>query len=394
MQSPVTPADASQRILKAVRPLGEETVPLARAIGRVLREPLVADRPQPPFRRATMDGIAFASATLAGPRVRLAGLHAAGDPPPRPLAPGEAWEIMTGAAVPGDCDTLVPYEEVAIANGHAEITAAFSPGQCIHDSGSDARTGDRLVSPGATLGPLELAIAASIGRETLAVSKRPAITVITTGDEVIPVAASPEPWQIRRSNGPMLEALLLRAGFDRVTLRHAPDDEAALAALIDEALANSDLLLLCGGISKGKRDHVRPVLEARLGAPAFHGVWQRPGKPLAFWPGETPVFALPGNPVSVLATFTRYVRPALELLQGTDPAPAAAVPLARPLKPLPKLTWLLPARLDARGRAIPMPPQNSGDFISIAGATHLLEIPPGGEIFPEDHPIPARPLFA
>ena len=393
MQSPVTPADASQRILQAVRPLGEETVPLARAIGRVLREPLVADRPQPPFRRATMDGIAFASATLTGKRVKLAGLHAAGDPPPRPLAPGEAWEIMTGAAVPDDCDTLVPYEEVEITGGQAEITAVFAPGQCIHATGSDAQPGDLLVSPGAKIGPLELAIAASIGKTELLVSKRPAVTVITTGDEVIPVGDMPEPWQIRRSNGPMLEALLLRLSFPHVSVQHSPDNETALAALIDEALENSDLLLLCGGISKGKRDYVRPTLEARLGAPAFHGVWQRPGKPLAFWSGETPVFALPGNPVSVLVTFTRYVRPALDLLQGNEPTPRVAIPLARTVKSLPKLTWLLPARLDARGRAIPMPPQNSGDFISIAGATHLLEIPPGGETLPIDYPVPAHSLF-
>jgi molybdopterin molybdotransferase len=392
MQSPVTPAEASRLIARAIRPLGVETVPLTRAIGRVLREPLVADRPQPPFRRATMDGIAFSSAGLTGNGVKLAGLHAAGDPPPPPLAPGEAWEIMTGAAVPDDCDTLVPYEEVEIAGGHAELTAVFAPGQCIHATGSDAQPGDLLVSPGAKIGPLELAIAASIGKTELLVSKRPAVTVITTGDEVIPVGDMPEPWQIRRSNGPMLEALLRAAGLE-VALHHAPDDETALAALIDEALANSDLLLLCGGISKGKRDYVRPTLEARLGAPAFHGVWQRPGKPLAFWSGETPVFALPGNPVSVLVTFTRYVRPALDLLQGNEPTPRAAIPLARTVKSLPKLTWLLPARLDENGHAIPMPPQNSGDFISIAGATHLLEIPPGGETLPIDYPVPAHSLF-
>jgi len=393
MQSPVTAGEASRLIAQALRPLGEETVPLAAACGRVLREPLVADRPQPPFRRATMDGIAFASFTLTGKRVKLAGLHAAGDPPPRPLAAGEAWEIMTGAVVPDDCDSLIPYEEVEIANGHADITSEIVPGQFIHAAGSDAQAGDRLVSPGVKIGPVELAIAASIGKSEFLVSKLPAITILTTGDEVIPVDDTPQPWQIRRSNGPMLEALLLRLGFPRVIVRHSPDEANALAALVDEALASSDVLLLCGGISKGKRDHVRPVLEGRLGSPMFHGVWQRPGKPLAFWAGETPVFALPGNPVSVLATFTRYVRPALDLLQGSEPTPAIAIPLAQPVRPLPNLTWLLPARLDSNGRVIPMLPQNSGDFISIASATHLLEIPPGGETLPFDHPVLAHPLF-
>jgi len=387
MNDLVSSTEATARIVAALTALPQETVPLAEAIGRVLRAPLIADRPLPPYRRATMDGIAFRFASSAS--VRIAGLHAAGDPPPRPLTEGEAWEIMTGALVPSDCDTLVPYEEVSIDDGVATISGEQVPGRFIHEVGKDSSHGQMLVAPGTFMGPVEIAIAASVGVGELTVSKRPSITLLTTGDEAIPVEATPQPWQIRRSNGPMLEAMLRGLGITNIRSHHVVDDETLLGDAVEAAISNSDLILLCGGISKGKRDHVRSVLEARLDAPAFHGVRQRPGKPLAFWTGPPPVFALPGNPVSVLATFVHYVLPALLQLQGSEPGSKLALPLATSLDPHPSLTWLLPCRINAHGEAIPLPPKNSGDFVSVAGATHLLEIPPGRATLPAGHLLSA-----
>lgn len=384
--------DAMRLVTEAIRPLSVETVPLEHCCGRILREALVSDRAQPPFHRATMDGIAFDSTRATGSRFRITGLHAAGAPPPLPLRANEAWEIMTGAALPDDCDTLVPYEEIVRHDEFAEISVIRKPGAFIHEAGSDAHAGKTLVELGTRLGPVELAIAASIGKGELQVSRLPKITIITTGDEVIPITQTPQPWQIRRSNGPMLRSLLLSLGYPDVTIHHVPDEKESLAACFRIAFATSDLILLCGGISQGKRDHVRSVLQAVLGPPEFHGVSQRPGKPLAFWPGIPPVFALPGNPVSVLATFTRYVRPALSLLQhGTTPC--TRLTIASPVMPLSHLTWLLPARLDQEGHAVPMPPQNSGDYLSIAGATHLLEIPPGKFSLASGHALTAFSLL-
>ncbi|MDB6079974.1 MAG: molybdenum cofactor synthesis domain protein [Akkermansiaceae bacterium] len=371
----VTPAEAVRLILTALFSAGIEELPLAACLGRVLRDSLLADRPQPPYRRATMDGIALSSATSRG-SWRIAGLHAAGDPPPRPLTAGEAWEIMTGAVVPDDCDCLIPYEEISISNGLATSDAALHPGRCIHAAGSDAPAGARLAASGTTIGPVEIAIAASVGRDHLPVSARPVISILTTGDEAVPVTATPQAWQIRRSNGVMLEATLRRAGYTDIRLDHVPDDPAALDTAFDRTLVAGGVVILCGGISRGKRDHVRETVETRLGPPAFHGISQRPGKPMAFWPGrDTPVFALPGNPLSVLATFTRYVMPALRKIEGASPL-SLRLPLAAAVEPLPHLTWLLPARLE-NGAAHRLPPQNSGDFISVAGTTHLLEIPAG-----------------
>ena len=349
--------------------LATESVPLRHAIGRTLAAQLLADRPFPPYRRAMMDGIAFAADQLpaTGP-VLLAGLHAAGDPP---TSEGRAWEIMTGAVVPDACDTVVPYED--LANGRPK--PGFKKGQFIHQPGSDARAGTILAAPGDAIGPVEIAIAASIGATSLEVFRRARVAILSTGDEAVPPETVPAAWQIRRSNGPMLEALLHCRGQPIVFHDHAPDDPDLCGRLIDRALAECDLLLLCGGISMGRKDHVRDLLEQRLGKPAFHGVEQRPGKPLAFWPGPPAVFALPGNPVSVLATFARHVLPALGRMEGRDFVLQRVVMNDRPA-PLPKFSWLLPVTVAADGTLHARPPANSGDFISVAGCCGVVEIPP------------------
>ena len=363
-------ADAQTRLL---RPLGAEAVTLAEALGRTLAISLTADRPFPPYRRAMMDGIAFAANSLpaTGP-VIFAGLHAAGDSPPGALPPGQAWEIMTGAVVPDDCDTVVPYED--LESGRPQ--PGFKKGQFIHETGSDAEAGAVLVEAGRTIGPVEIAIAASVGLETVEVFRRARVAILSTGDEAVPPGVTPQPWEIRRSNGPMLESMLVRRGNDVVYHNHAPDDPAICGRQLDDALANCDVLLICGGISKGKKDFIRGLLEERLGKPAFHGVGQRPGKPLAFWPGPPVVFALPGNPVSVLATFTRHVLPALARLEGREFSPLK-VHMNEAPAPLPKFSWLLTVAMSPDGTLQARPPANSGDFISVAGSCGIVEVPPG-----------------
>ena len=213
---------ASAMILESCEPLGTEELALSLAVGRGLAEPLVADRPLPPFHRAMMDGVAFPVERCGvGEPLRIAGLHAAGDAPPRALEPGEAWEIMTGAMVPDDCNAVVPYEDLAESFTLKRLpeVAAF-----INSRGLDAGSGDVLVPAGVRIGPGEIAIAASVGASKVKVYRRPRISIITTGDEAIPVDEVPEPWQIRRSNGPMLEAALIRSGHAPVFHQHVSDD--------------------------------------------------------------------------------------------------------------------------------------------------------------------------
>ncbi|BCX49565.1 molybdenum cofactor biosynthesis protein [Haloferula helveola] len=373
MDALITPIEADALISTSLGVPGHETVPLTETLGRTLYGPIVADRDLPPYSRAMMDGIALdlSAADLSTP-LELAGLHAAGEPPPRPLKPGEAWEIMTGAMVPEDCDTVIPYEH--LSSDHRSVIEPATAGQFIHRAASDAQAGDTLVHDVRLIGPAEIAIAASVGLTELNVGIRPKVALISSGDEAVPISTRPEPWQIRRSNGAMLEAWLNRGGNDPVMHAHIPDDPASCSKTLKQAIDQADLILVCGGISKGKRDFIRPVLEEILGPPAFHGVAQRPGKPLAFWSGPPAVFALPGNPVSVLATFARYVIPSLAQLEGRDPSERH---LACPpsIEALPRLTWLLPLGADGT----PLPPKNSGDFISIAGVDGFLEIPPAPE---------------
>ena len=370
---PVAEADAC--IKASMTTLPSERATLSRAIGRRLLEPILADRDLPPYDRSMMDGIAF-SAERTGANYHqsftLAGLHAAGDPPPEPLSPGQAWEIMTGAIVPDDCDTVVPYE--SLSEDASRITGPFTPGQFIHRAGSDAKAGDVLVPAGTTLGAPEISIAASVGQNSLTVPRLPRVGILTTGDEAIHPAASPKDWQIRRSNGPTLAALVSLLGLPLNFHQHGPDDEEALSTLLEQAMDSVDVLIISGGISRGKKDYVRELLEDSHGKPAFHGVAQRPGKPLAFWPGPPDVFALPGNPVSALATFARYVRPALHQLQGLAP-PTRLLRAPDGMEPLEKLTWLAPVAVATGRKTTLHPPANSGDYISLSPATGVVEVP-------------------
>jgi molybdopterin molybdotransferase len=322
-----------------------------------------------------MDGIAFNSDTLDPASFSIAGLHPAGSPPPGPLPDGEAWEIMTGAMVPDDCDTVVPYEH--LSEERTRIIHDYRPGQFIHPEGTDAGDCETLVSARTRVGAPEIAIAASVGQTKLNVTRLPRVGILTTGDEVVHPDIKPKPWQIRRSNGPALAAIIRSLDLPLDFHQHGPDDEEQLATLLDRALGGTDILLISGGISRGKKDFIRPLLEERLGKPEFHGVRQRPGKPLAYWDGPPAVFALPGNPVSALATFARYVRPALDQFQGIPAYRRRFLP-PKDLEPLEKLTWLAPIKLSSSGIEL-RAPRNSGDYVSITSATGVLEIPPSPE---------------
>lgn len=378
MDTLITCHEAASIIRNACVRLGSESVPAAEASGRVLAEALAADRPLPPYPRAMMDGVAFHRETVGFPAtLKRAGLHAAGDPPPRLLRAGEAWEIMTGAAVPDDCDVVVPYEKLDEHDGRYTLRETPEPHQCLHHAGVDAAAGDLLVNEGARISAGEIAIAASVGAVHLRVGRRARVAILTTGDEAVPPEKTPETWQIRRSNGPMLAAALEACGHPPVAMEHVADDSAAAEHVIDRLFGCCDVLLLCGGISRGKKDFVREWITRRLKAPMFHGVRQRPGKPMAFWSGAPNVFALPGNPVSVLATFARYVRPALAMMEGAGSVPAKV--RVEGIRPLPEFTWLMPVALDDRGHHAPKPPRNSGDFVSLAGTIGFIEIPPATE---------------
>lgn len=382
-------AEAEAAILAAVPPLPSEDCPLAAACGRVVREPIAADRDLPPYDRATLDGIAVAHAALAaGTRTfRLEGTQAAGMVRKALSHPeGGALEIMTGAAVPFGADTVVPLEDYAAAEGRATVHAGTLPprGQGVHARGSDAAAGTVLVAPGAVLGSRELAVAASVGKGTLRVARMPRVAVLTTGDELVDVTAPTiAPHQVRRSNDHALRAALLAAGVPHVDRFHARDLADEIAATLRRLLADYDWLVLSGGVSKGRLDHLPAVL-ADLGVERrLRGVAQRPGKPLWFGLSarRQPVFALPGDAVSALVCCHRYVLPALAKAAGAVAAPRWEVALASTVRCSTPQALFMPVRLRGDGagglRAEPDPRKTSGDVAGLLGSDGFVELPRG-----------------
>ncbi|HUO79070.1 MAG TPA: molybdopterin molybdotransferase MoeA [Steroidobacteraceae bacterium] len=388
----LTPAEAAAAIAAELAPLAAESCALADAAGRVLREELAAERDQPPFDRVAMDGIAVASEALAAGRraFRIAGTVAAGRPPA--TLPGEdaCLEVMTGAMLPPGTDTVIPVESLVLAEGRATLREEAPPARYanVHRRASDARAGSRALAAGTRLRGPELAIAASAGRAALAVSREPRIAVISTGDELVGPGLALEPWQIRRSNAYGVAATLALHGYARLSDDHIADDPATLCARLAAHLTRHDVLILSGGVSAGRFDHVPASLESVGVRRVFHKVAQRPGKPLWFGvgPGGQPVFALPGNPVSTLVCLIRYVLPALERLCGA-PAPAVpSVPLADGYESRHPLTAFVPVdrgRAAGRPAAVTLhPTHGSGDFTALAGTAGFVELAPGRRIEP------------
>ncbi len=385
----LTPAEAEAAIAAALVPVSQETAPLATCAGRILRTALRAERDAPPFDRVAMDGIAF---RFDGDRsrFRVAGVQAAGIPALRLASPEDCFEVMTGAVLPTGCDTVVPVEQLAIVDGEARLLdgAAPEPWRHVHRQASDARSGDLLLESGTRLGGPELAIAASAGLAGLPVSRMPRIAVISTGDELVEPGAPILAHQVRRSNAYGLAASLALAGFAPLSVQHLPDREDTLATALGDALERHDILVLSGGVSAGRFDHVPAVLATVGVRRAFHGIAQRPGRPMWFGSGPAgqAVFALPGNPVSVLVCLTRYVIPAIGRLVGAPVQSPPTVALAREFAFDKRLAFFLPVKLgyDLQGRTLaePRPTGGSGDFIALAGTDGFVELPCG----PAHHP--------
>ncbi|MDT0631560.1 molybdopterin molybdotransferase MoeA [Rubrivirga sp. S365] len=376
----ITVAEADALLSEHVRALPAIAVPLAEAAGRVLREAVVADRDVPPFDRVTMDGVALASADLDRRRFRVASTQAAGEPPHTLSEAGDCVEIMTGAALAEGADTVVRYEDLVLEDGWASLRegVAVTPGQNIHGRGDDRRAGEPVLGPGVRIGPGHVTALASLGAATVRVSAVPRVAVVTTGDEVVAVAETPLPHQIRQSNGPALRAALALHGVPDVALAHAPDDEARLRTVFEGALRTSDMLVLTGGVSAGRFDLVPGVLASLGVREVFHKVRQKPGKPLWFGVAEdgTPVFGLPGNPVSALVGLVRYVVPFLDAAAGRPAPPRPRLRLTALPRRKNDFTHFVPVRRDGLD-AHPAPSNGSGDVLSLVASDGIAEVAAG-----------------
>lgn len=379
----LTTVEATHTISKAVADFGSEAVALDKAIGRVLRQPVHAERDQPPFDRVMMDGIAIRSADFdKGERnFPIQSRQHAGDRAHR-LEAGKCIEIMTGACVPDGADCIVPVERMTVSDGVARIEAGYSAElrQHIHARGSDHAEGTQLLRPGTRIAPADIAIISSAGLPEVDVARLPVIRVISTGNELVPAGKPIDAQQIRESNGPAVVAMLKQKGYCDCQHDHLVDDVAILESRIAAHLEEADVLVLSGGVSMGKADFVPQVLESLGVEVVFHKISQRPGKPMWFGigPKKQAVFALPGNPVSTLVCCRHYVIPALANASGASPGNPEFAALAQDVAFRPKLTCFLPTRLvsNAAGTllALPVHTNTSGDFASLTGTDGYVEL--------------------
>jgi molybdopterin molybdotransferase len=379
--APLSPDEAWQRIAARLRPLQEETVERRTAAGRVLARDLAATVDVPAADVSAMDGYAAAGEVRPGERRAVAGTVAAGDPPGFALVPPAVARIMTGAPVPAGADRVIPVEATDGGRDEVVFASGVKRGENLRRRGEILHAGEALLSAGSRLTPGALALLATHGYAALPVHRAPTVSVLTTGDEVVPPEKSPAPGQLRDSNTDFLLAAGAGLGLRFESLGIAPDRVNALRAFIARGL-QSDVLLLCGGVSMGEFDLVEGVL-ADLGCEAvFDGVAIQPGKPLVFAtaPEGRLVFGLPGNPASVMVSFWLFVRPALRRLMGIEDSwwgSALAGTLDAPLPGAGSRDRFLPAVVSVRDGEIgvtPFPPKGSHDLAAYAQGTALVRV--------------------
>ncbi|WP_029039962.1 molybdopterin molybdotransferase MoeA [Cucumibacter marinus] len=313
--------EAIDRILRLARPLPAQTVPLADAAGHFLTGPVSAHLDNPRFDASAMDGYAVRAQDQADTPLRVIGRSEAGSGFEGEVGPGEAVRIFTGAPVPNGADAVVMQEKVQADGDSVRLDAAPSVGQNIRRRGSDFAEGDTLIDARSLLGPAGLALMAASGHDTATVHRLPRISIISTGDELVPIGTRPGPDQIVASNALALTALLRPFGSHIADLGIVKDDPVVLQEAIERALSLSDVVFTIGGASVGERDFVKPALESAGVTLDFWKLKMRPGKPLMVGNlGDKLVFGLPGNPVSALVTARVAAIPALRALAGS-PAP-------------------------------------------------------------------------
>ncbi len=364
-------------------------LPVADALGHILAQEIRADREYPPFNRSTRDGYAVrAREATRNSTLRCIGEIKAGDTVFAPLEPGTCIQIMTGAAVPPGADAVVMIEFTGRSGDTVTFDRDTEPGQNLVPQGSEARAGDLILQPGLRLGFAELAIAAQVGAANLLCYQKPRVAILSTGDEIVPIAEAPGPFHIRNSNSVSLSAQVRLAGGHPVPLGSALDRVDDLSAKIELGLQH-DILLLSGGVSMGKYDLVETVLKSFGAEFLFDAVAIRPGKPAVFGRCRNKlVFGLPGNPVSTMVTFQLFVTPAIDLLSGAPPRPLPLLnaTLSQALHEKPGLTHFLPARLEwaaASPQVHVLPWQGSGDIAALSHANCFLVV------LADRHDIPA-----
>lgn len=392
----ISVAEALQIVREQTRPLETERVSIEQSLGRILAQDIVADTDLPPFNRSQMDGYAVrAGDTTSAPvRLKIVGESAAGNGWHQEIHEGEAVRIMTGAPVPPGADAVQQVEltHELKDNTVVELLASVSTGRSIVNRGSEITAGATTLRGGVTLNAAMLAVLASFGYAQVSVGRRPRVSVLATGSELVSIDKTPGPDQIRDSNNYSIGAYAENAGAVVERLPLTVDDTASLKSVIAETASRSDLVVTSGGVSMGVYDFTKVALN-ELGAELFfERVALRPGKPTVFarLPNGTLMFGLPGNPVSVSVTFNLFARTAILAMQGANEPTlrTETAVLAKSVKGTPERESYLPAQLttndDGQLIAFPLKWGGSSDFVAFARATALMIIPAGAQTCDSD----------
>ncbi|WP_417785575.1 molybdopterin molybdotransferase MoeA [Tenacibaculum sp.] len=381
----ITVEEAKHIILENTQDFGIEEIPFLQAVGRVLKEDIVADRDFPPFNRVAMDGIAINHRFFEhGIRdFKIEGIQAAGSPQQTLDNAANCYEVMTGAVLPNNTDTVIRYEDVDINTVVATITIdEIKEGQNIHTQGSDKSEGTILIKKNTIISAAEIGVLATVGKATVKVAKQPKVMIVSTGDELVDVNENPLDHQIRRSNVYTLVSLLNDLKIQAETT-HIADEKSVLKEKIESYLKEYDTLLFSGAVSKGKFDFLPEVLDELGVKKLFHRVSQRPGKP--FWFGTTDncnVFAFPGNPVSTFVNCLVYFYPWYKKSVGVSSEEKTAI-LVKDITFKPNLSCFLQVKLTSENGqvyATPIQGNGSGDLASLVEADGFIELPKTEEV--------------
>lgn len=396
----VTVEEAQSIILSHSHDYGSAYVALEESLHRILAESVYADRDQPPFNRATMDGIAISYKNfMAGiTEFAIKGIQAAGTLPLDVSGQDECIEIMTGAALSVTADTIIPYEDLRIDRNTATVVSGkIKSGQNIHYQGKDKKLGECILTSNKRISPQMISIMATVGMANVRVKKNPRIAIISTGDELVPISHKPSTFQIRVSNSALLKSCLASIKVPSEVF-HYTDDKQTLRSGLLSRINTNDVLIITGGISMGKLDFVREVLSELGMKVEFNKVSQKPGKPFVFGTiGKTKtIFALPGNPVSACLCFYRYFLPWFQKCMDVE-VQILYAQLSNTFVFKPELTFfsLVNLSVDEKGVTIaePIYGNGSGDITSISTADAFMELPIERNTFEKGEVFRIWPLF-
>jgi len=376
----ISVAQALQTVLNSFQDFGVEEIPFIKSVGRILKEEIVADRDFPPFNRVSMDGIAidFQQFKNGQRAFTVEGIQAAGSEQISLQDAESCIEVMTGAVLPNNANTVIRYEDITIENGVATInTNAVNDGQNIHNKAKDGKFDDILIYQNTKISAAEIGVLATVGKSFVKVARQPKVMIVSTGDELVGVDEIPLEHQIRRSNVFTLVSLLERLNIPSETA-HITDDKSILKSKIEGYLQEYDVLLFSGAVSKGKYDFLPEVFEELDVEKLFHKVAQRPGKP--FFYGQTNtcrVFGFPGNPISTFVNCLAYFYPWYYKSVGIETNQETAI-LGEDVSFKPSLTYFLQVKLESENGklvAFPITGNGSGDLASLVNTDAFIQLP-------------------